>query len=101
MLPPVKQQQPEYAVDYAMWEDGDLTGLLDIIGQDYSYKGRKKIAKDNLSPKDEIKSSLGKHHKPGHLPEDSINELDLGKVARHVADTVAPGISGEIGRAHV
>ena len=47
---------------------------------------RRKITKGNLTPKDEIKDSLGKHHKPGHLPENNINELDLGKTARNVAD---------------
>ena len=42
------------------------------------YYARRKIAKGNLTPKDEIKASLGKHHKPGHLPEDwqSVNRKD-------------------------
>lgn len=36
------------------------------------YYARRKIAKGNLTPKDEIKASLGKHHKPGHLPEETF-----------------------------
>ena len=60
---------------------------------------RKKIAKGNLTPKDEIKASLGKHHKPGHLPEEQINEISaelIGKVSN------ARFWQGkEIGRAHV